>query len=247
MRPFLKTWVDAGLSFFYPEVCQVCTQERASVEECYVCGSCREDVEFIAEPFCQRCGMPCEGDVSTSFLCSDCREMTCYFSYARAAVAARGVVLDIIHRYKYSSAMWFEPFLASLLAQRAGPVLREQGWDMIIPVPLHPSREAERGFNQAERLARPLSKLTGIPLQTTRVLRRTRPTETQTRLSQTERAANVNRAFAVRKRGLVEGKRLVLVDDVRTTGATTNACAKVLLAAGAKEVCVWTVARALLE
>jgi ComF family protein len=103
-------------------------------------------------------------------------------------------------------------------------------------------KRREREFNQAERLARLLGRATGIPVRTD-VLRRVHPTPSQTRLSRTERAANVRTAFAAVRGCEVEGGRVVLVDDVLTTGATASACAEVLLASGAREVTVWTVAR----
>jgi ComF family protein len=161
---------------------------------------------------------------------------------ARSAVIARGQVLEVIHQYKYRRAVWFEPFLAELLVQRSAPDLRGEHWDWIVPVPLHPARQREREFNQAERLARRLSAATGIPMNT-RWLSRVIPTRTQTLLSRAERLANVRRAFALRGAPALEGERIVLVDDVFTTGATTSACARVLQEAGAGQVCVWTVAR----
>jgi competence protein ComFC len=121
-------------------------------------------------------------------------------------------------------------------------VLREQNWDFIVPVPLYSVKQREREFNQAERLAARLSAATGIPLNS-KMLWRIKPTATQTRLTRTERAANMRGAFAVRSDTRLDGERVVLVDDVFTTGATTSACAQVLRAAGAGDVCVWTVAR----
>jgi ComF family protein len=153
-------------------------------------------------------------------------------------------VLEVIHRYKYQRALWFEPFLAELLLQRAQPELGPQHWDWLVPVPLHPTKQREREFNQAERLARHLSRATQIPVNG-RLLRRVLPTRTQTLLSREERQANVRNAFVYCGRQPLNGQRLVLIDDVLTTGATTGACARVLRAAGAAEVCVWTVARGL--
>ncbi len=154
------------------------------------------------------------------------------------------VVLEAIHRFKYQRALWFENFLADLLVREAAPALRGQGWDFIAPVPLHPVKEREREFNQAERLAKHLSDATKIPLNS-RLLRRVSPTMTQTRLTKQQRAANMRGAFAIHERVKLSGARVIVVDDVFTTGATTSACAQVLKAAGAGEVCVWTVARGL--
>ena len=173
--------------------------------------------------------------------------MELHFSYARSAVAANGLVLELIHRYKYQRALWLEPFLADLLVQQAKTGLEQQKWDLLLPVPLHPLKKAEREFNQAAGLSRRLSRATQIPMRDD-LLCRVAPTRTQTLLSRSERAANVNRAFACKKAASVlKGKRVVLVDDVLTTGATTSACAKVLRAHGASEVCVWTLARGLLK
>ena len=239
---FLNSWLDAGLSFFYPEACQYCGINRATPVEGYICAGCWKNVRFIQPPFCDRCGLPYEGEITTSFECSNCREMELHFRWARSSVAARGMVLDLIHRYKYQRALWLEPFLADLLIRPAAAALQKDQCDMIVPVPLHPLKKSEREFNQAERLAACLSRAARIPLNA-RALKRVVPTKTQTLLSRNERAVNVRHAFALRSKDGLSGKRVLVVDDVLTTGATTSACAKVLLAGGAAEVCVWTLAR----
>ena len=238
----LAGWVNSGLSFFYPELCQTCLQNRATPAEGFVCTDCRGQIRWIRPPFCQCCGLPFEGAITTTFNCGNCRDLEPNFTQARAAVVSSDTVREIIHRYKYQRALWFEPFLAGLLIQAAAPQLAGQGWNRIIPVPLHPTREREREFNQAERLAARLSAATDIPLLKGLVQRNV-PTPTQTKLTREERRANVRRAFSIARKQKLEGERIVLVDDVLTTGATTSACAAVLLAAGAAEVCVWTVAR----
>jgi competence protein ComFC len=237
-----EAWLNAGLGLLYPEICQLCREARATPAEGYVCGDCRAKVRFIQEPFCQRCGRPYEGDITTQFECANCLEMEWHFQSARSAVVARDPVLEVIHRYKYQRALWFEPFLAELLIRAAVPVLDQQKPSMIVPVPLHPTKQREREFNQADRLARRLGLAMRIPVNK-RLLRRVVPTRTQTQLSRQERLANVHNAFAMRGGRRLNGERIVLVDDVLTTGATTSACARVLRAAGAGEVCVWTVAR----
>jgi ComF family protein len=151
-------------------------------------------------------------------------------------------MLEVIHRYKYNRAFWFEPFLFDLFVSHAAPELRSADWDWIVPVPLHPLKQREREFNQAEHLAAPLSDATGIPLNK-KLLRRVQATRTQTRLSREERQENVKKAFSLREGNILKDRRIVLVDDVFTTGATTNACARTLREAGATAVCVWTVAR----
>ncbi len=239
-----KNWLNTGLGFFYPEICQLCEAEHATAKEGFVGAKCWSHVRFIRPPFCERCGLPFEGDLTTSFECTNCRELELHFSSARSAVVTKTVVLEAIHRFKYQRALWFENFLADLLVREAAPVLRGQNWNFIAPVPLHPLKQREREFNQAEILARHLSNATKILLNT-KLLRRVSPTMTQTLLTREQRAKNMRGAFAVRDGVKLDGKRVVLVDDVFTTGATTSACARALRAAGAGEVCVWTVARGL--
>jgi len=239
-----RNWLDVGLGFLYPEICQHCGEQPATAREGFVCRQCWTQVRFIRPPFCARCGLPYPGDLTTPFECANCREMELHFSSARSAVVARGLVLEIIHRYKYQRALWFEPFLADLLIREAKPALGEQRWDFIVPVPLHPVKRREREFNQAERLAKCLSGATGIPMNR-RLLRRVLPTATQTLLTREQREKNMRGAFAVPGHSVLDGERIVLVDDVFTTGATTSAGAKALRAAGAGDVCVWTVARGL--
>jgi ComF family protein len=170
--------------------------------------------------------------------------MDLHFGCARSAVVARGIVRDAIHRFKYQRALWFEPFLADLLIREAKQALRGQAWDFIVPVPLHAVKYREREFNQAARLAHHLSAATKIPLNE-KLLRRVLPTATQTLLTRQQREANMRNAFAVAAGAGLDGERIILVDDVFTTGATTSACARALRKAGAGDVCVWTVARGL--
>lgn len=237
-----KSLLDAVLSFFYPEACQICGVARARPGEGYVCAGCAAKVEYIEPPFCGRCGKPVEGEVTGPFECAQCRETPRPFEYARAAVKLRGLALEVIHRYKYQQALWCEPFLAGLFATRAKPVLAAGEWNLIVPVPLHPVKEREREFNQAERLGRLLSRATGIPVND-RLVRRVKYTQTQTRLTRAARAENLQGAFQARKGLRLNGEQVVLVDDVLTTGATAGECAKVLQRMGAGKVCVWTLAR----
>ncbi len=242
--PPVKRWLDAGLGFLYPEVCQLCRLDRATAAEGFLCPACWQKLRFIKPPFCERCGLPYEGEITTEFECPNCRDVELHFRTARAAVTLNDPVLDVIRRYKYRRALWFEPFLADLLIRAAAPVLAREKWDLVVPVPLHPAKRREREFNQAERLGARLSRATGIPMNET-LLQRVQPTQTQTLLDRQTRRENVQRAFAMRPGRKMQGERVVLLDDIFTTGATTGACARVLVSAGAAEVCVWTVARGL--
>jgi competence protein ComFC len=239
-----QTALNTTLGFFYPEVCALCKTEPATADEGFVGAECCRQVRFIRPPFCGRCGLPFDGDLTAPFECSNCRELKLYFSSARSAAVARTVVLEAIHHFKYSRALWFENFLAGLLIAETAPVLRGQKGSFIVPVPLHPLKKREREFNQAAVLAARLGRATAIPVNE-KILARVKPTETQTHLRREERSANMRGAFAVRDGVKLNGERIILVDDVFTTGATTNECARALRAAGAGDVCVWTVARGL--
>jgi len=232
------------MNLLYPPVCQLCHDQRAEARDGFVCAKCWSHVRFIRAPFCERCGLPFEGDLTTTFVCTNCNDLKLHFTSARSAVVAKTVVLEAIHRFKYSRALWFENFLAGLLVREAAPVLADGNWHCIVPVPLHPVKLREREFNQAALLAAQLAHATKIPMNE-KILRRVNPTATQTLLTRDERASNMKNAFVVRQGTRLGGKKIVLVDDVFTTGATTNACAQALQVAGAAEVCVWTVARGL--
>jgi competence protein ComFC len=224
LKALLQNAVNTTLGLFYPEICALCQDEAAAALDGYVGAKCRSLVRWVRPPFCQRCGLPFAGDITTLFECTNCRDMDLHFSYARA--------------------LWFENFLAGLLLAEAIPVLRGQRWDFIVPVPLHPLKEREREFNQAELLAVRLSKATGIALNAG-LLHRVKSTATQTLLWRPERATNMRGAFAVKDGVKLDDKKVIVVDDVFTTGATTNDCARALRGAGAVDVCVWTMARGL--
>lgn len=242
----LRSTTEVVLGFIYPPWCQLCQAQRAGAAEGYVCSACARTVHRVKPPFCYRCGLPFEGEITRVFTCANCSGRDLAFDHARAAVIADGVVLEAIHRYKYQQALWFEPFLARWFLEAAVPSLDPAHWQWIVPVPLHPVRQRERGFNQAERLARRLSKHTGIPLATGFLERRDFHS-TQTQLSRKQRAENVARAFQPRREIALNRARCIVVDDVLTTGATTNAVAQALRRLGAEEVIVWSVARARFE
>ena len=164
-----------------------------------------------------------------------CRSGVRGFDAAYSFGAYEGVLRDLIHLYKYGRVKTLARPLTSLLAQA---LPRDEAFDTAVPVPLYWRRRLQRGFNQAELLARGLARHTGIPV--VKALGRLRPTPTQAGLSNSARRQNVTRAFRSRN---VQGKRILLIDDVMTTGATASSCALALKQAGAKRVVLLTVAR----
>ena len=124
----VRPWIDASLALLYPTACQLCGEQRVTPAEGFVCAACRSKVRFIQPPFCKRCGLPYEGDITAPFECANCLDLKLHFSSARSAVATGKVILDVIHRYKYQKALWFEPFLAEVFLREAAPVLRNGQW-----------------------------------------------------------------------------------------------------------------------
>lgn len=163
---------------------------------------------------------------------------------ARAAGTYEGALREIIHRWKYEEKTYLTPFFGEKLAEVFYRYWNPQSFDFILPVPLHSSRLRERGFNQALLLSKELSQRTRIPYSK-RLLRKRFPTPPQVDLSGEEREKGVRRSFHIPKAEEIEGRSVLLVDDVYTTGATANECSKVLLRAGAERVDVLTLAHAM--
>lgn len=236
--------VERSLGFVFPAVCQFCLLEAARHDQGYLCARCWQRLRFVSRPFCELCGLPFDGEVSSTFRCPNCQDCDFAFRGARSSVLANEFALDLVHRYKYQSAMWLEPVLADLLYNSLCQYQLSEGWDLIVPVPLFPTKEREREFNQAERIARSIAKKLGVPLES-HLLKRVAPTVSQTMLTRSERRQNVRGAFTKGTEKRLKGLRVMLVDDVFTTGATTDACARVLRRMGASEIWVGTVVRGL--
>jgi competence protein ComFC len=194
-------------------------------------------------PFCEVCGRPVEGQVTMAFVCADCQQQRNHFAWARAMYVFDGCVRETIHSFKYQQAFYRRKYLVKWITAAYDRHILPAGiqWDGLVPVPLYSLRQRDRGFNQAYEIARGLGKQRGIPVLN--ALRRTHDTGTQTRLSREERWRNLHNAFELRGKFDVQGKNLILIDDVFTTGATCEACAQALHKGGAQLIGVLTVAR----
>lgn len=237
----LRQGVESVLRLIFPTVCQLCGRHRAEPNNGFVCYECLKEVlRPLRPPFCSKCAQPFAGDITVPFRCSNCAEFDLKFDNARAVLLTTQGLLEILNRYKYRRQEWFEPLLRQIFVTGTVP---EQEWDVIVPVPIHPVRLRERGFNQTERLAKWLAEQTGVEL-CAHALRRVRYTQSQTQLARSERFRNVKKAIGAGPEiDRVRNRNVVLIDDVLTTGATCSACAEVLMKAGAKRVVVRTLAR----
>jgi competence protein ComFC len=196
----------------------------------------------VEEPYCQRCGEPFDHLATDTFVCTNCRGRTWHLSRARAAYRAQEAVLDTIHAFKYQRAFYRLPELGAWLLEGYDRFYAEEQWDCLIPVPLHPGRERRRTFNQAYELARWLALRRNLKLN--HCLKRVKKTETQARLRRSQRLRNQAGAFRMRSSATLPPQaRCLIIDDVFTTGATVNACARIVKRAGAGTICALTVAR----
>jgi ComF family protein len=203
-----------------------------------VCDACWQSIPPLADPLCERCGDPLASwsTVAPVAQCARCRRGRPVIARALAAGAYDGALRAIVHALKYEGRRSLSRPLARLMRRRAADLL--DGAACAIPVPLHPSRRRQRGFNQAADLSR------GLHMPVVSALTRVRATAIQTSLPAAQRHRNVRDAFAVTRAGRrLAGAVVVLVDDVSTTGATLEACARVLKDAGVREVRALTAAR----
>lgn len=231
------------LDLIFPPLCHACGEFIPAAGDIHLCPSCREQAGALLSPLCNRCGVPFLTEKGIDHACGDCISDPPPFAAARAAVPFEDPVKKLIHNFKYEHRIQLRRPLALLTAELLAPFAVEAAPDLIIPVPLHVKRLRSRGFNQALLLAELLSKKWRIPLSR-RGLRRIRWTEPQIALSATEREKNVKGAFQVHKPAEIAGRRVLLVDDVYTTGSTVIECSRTLKKAGADKVFVVTVARA---
>jgi ComF family protein len=232
---------DALSSLFYPATCVVCSGDVERPE--YLCESCRSRAPRITSPFCAKCSEPFSGAITQTFSCANCSHRALHFDSAVAAYRSRGLVRKLVHEFKYGHQRHLRHPLAEWLGETMSDSrLRGRRFDLIVPVPLHPARERERGFNQATLLAELLARRVAVPLRG--VLERIRYTTTQTAYDRAERMENLHDAFRLRKNMNVRELHVLLIDDVLTTGSTLSECARVLKEAGAISVHAATAARA---
>jgi len=233
----------ALLDIVFPPLCHACKEFIPDAGDLHLCLRCRGEVHDVSSPLCAVCGVPFATPGGIDHPCGACLATPPRFAAARAAVLFDGVARDLIHRFKYDRKVHLARPLTLLAQEALATFAATIGADLLIPVPLHRRRLRERGFNQAVLLGRPLAKAWNIPLVVNN-LQRIRWTEPQVTLSATEREANVRGAFALAVPAAVRGKKIVLLDDVYTTGSTVAECSRVLRQAGAEGIYVITVARA---
>jgi ComF family protein len=229
--------------FFLPPQCPCCEKFLEEGRQGF-CSDCLSEICWIDPPFCSVCGIPFMSKEIESHPCGACVTGRKYFTMARALGTFDGSLQGAIHHWKYEGKTHLTPFFAEWMAEGLNRYWEPDSLDLLIPVPLHPQRLRQRGFNQALLLVKELSRRTGLPYQKT-ILQKKKSTIPQVNLSSVEREKGVRGTFHVIGREELLGKSVLLVDDVYTTGATVNECSKVLLRGGAERVDVLTLAHAI--
>jgi competence protein ComFC len=235
IRKFSKSCIN----LIYPPKCVVCNSSLPAEESNneYLCSGCFGKIKFVIHPICEKCGR-----LSNSLICSKCnKKPKLFFNRAFHVAVYDGVFKELIHLFKYSKNDYLDRFLAGFLAETIlkNQFLKES--DFIVPVPLHWQEKWRRGYNQTELLACEVSKKTRMPVLSNRLVKH-RKIFSQTMLSGKERLKNVKGAFKVKNSAILRNKKILLVDDVFTTGATVNECARQLQKAKVKQINIITLA-----
>ena len=244
---------DALVSVFFPAGCRLCERLLIRAGAVPICDQCLAAFPALGDILCTICGQPqatwsLGGDDTTShapegIICPECQSRTYGFSRVRSYAVYKGTLVPAIMLLKFERLEPLGRWFADRLAEVARREALASGVDVVVPVPLHRQRQRERGYNQADLIAKPLARKLGLPYRAV-LLVRTKPRPDKHILSLEERWDSVRGAFATRPGSKVDNLRVLLIDDVMTTGATLDAAAKALRGAGAKSVIGLTVARA---
>jgi ComF family protein len=237
----VKQFFNALLDVILPPICHICHSFIPDAGRLHICPSCQDHLPLVSSPLCSLCGIPFAG-TGNNHRCGACLTHPPHFDAARAGFLYEGAIRDLIHSFKYNQRTQLRYPLALLAMEGVNRVVTDHKPHLIVPVPLHRSRLRQRGFNQAVLLGRVISQQLSLPMLPDAMIR-TRRTEPQIELSATERRMNVKGAFTVGRTDSVAGMRILLLDDVMTTGSTMDECARELKKAGAEAVIAATIAR----
>lgn len=235
MREFGSFVRDKGFGILFPKTCPVCGEIIARKAE--ICAGCNENLTFIREPKCKKCGKPFDTAEMTSMVreyCDDCIKHTHMYDCGMAVFQYNEDIREAIYRFKYHNQRTYAGFFGKVMARQYGRDIARLGVQAIIPVPISRKKKIDRGYNQAELIANVLGQALKLPVER-KIIIRSRHTTPQKELNFTERKKNLKNAFKISE-SIVKYKVVLLVDDIYTTGSTIDACAGVLKAAGVKKV-----------
>jgi len=240
----LKAILTGIADIVFPPRCPLCQAVLHDHGAALFCDACNRQIRRIGTPFCPACGLPFQTHEGPNHLCGECVLRPKAFSAARAAGPYETLLLEAVHRFKYLGKSALGKILGRFMAGQDYPDFAIASYTLIVPVPLHVKRLRERTFNQSLILARAIARKYAMALDFTS-LKRHCWTQPQITLGKTDRQANVKGAFRIDHPERIAGEKILLIDDVYTTGSTLDECARLLVKNGAADVGVLTLARAI--
>lgn len=235
IQQLAQTGIKELTDIVFPPACPVCGGvlgfEKGRRRQ--ICPDCDDRLEYIGEPRCMKCGKPLK-KTDTQQFCYDCTVKRHFYERGVAVFAYTDGIKQSIYQFKYHDKREYASFYGRQAARQCGALIRKWDIDLVLPVPMYAAKQRKRGYNQAELIARELSKNLNL-ICASEILVRIRKTTPMKELNDEERRKNVERAFLV-KENVVKYKKILLVDDIYTTGATIDSCAKVLYEKGAQKV-----------
>lgn len=235
----LREMSETAITFLYPAECRVCKEFLGTTSVPYICENCWQDIQFLEPPWCDICGTP-----SVDGLCDECATTPPRYGKLRSIAFYQTTLQQAIHFFKFEKKKGLARHLIQLINAHIPSDCGLAEYDFILPVPIHKKRLRERGFNQATLLANGIAKTEGVPVLTDALVRH-RHTVAQSSLDREARQQNLIGAFEIRNPEILNGKRLLIFDDVFTTGATIREAVSELWTADPAEVDVLTLARTL--
>ena len=233
----LQDMYETAITFLYPAECRVCKEFLGATSIPYICNNCWQDIQFLEPPWCDICGIP-----GINGLCDECATMPPRYGKLRSVAFYQTTLQQAIHFFKFEKKEVLARHLIQQINAHIPLDCNITEYDFILPIPIHKKRQRERGFNQATLLANGIAKAGGVPILTNTLVRH-RHTVAQSSLDREARQQNLIGAFEIRKPDTLRGKRLLIFDDVFTTGATIREAVSELWTADPAEIDVLTLAR----
>ena len=233
MNQFIKGIIDSCLELLYPKRCVTCDKVLLKIEkEIGICKACAKKVKLVGNTYCLKCGGPISN--SRQEYCNNCKQNKHYYEQAKAIFRYTGGMKNAMYRFKYSNRRCYGKVFATHAVRNYGKWLKAINVDAIVPVPMYKPKERKRGYNQAMVFAKALSQVTGIPVAEG-IVRREMDTVAMKQLNGLKRKKNLLKAFILTE-NVVQFRKVLIVDDIYTTGTTMDEVAKVLKDGGVKEV-----------
>jgi len=237
----LKEIYTGIIELIYPAHCLICSQRIINNKDWEpLCWECFNKIKWNLPPFCNICGRNIPVELVPANICVDCKKQKHFFDRAWSIFLYEGIIRECIHKFKYENKIGLISFFEKVLIDFTKKFIPIEDFDFILPIPLHPTREREREFNQAFLLAKPIAKKFNKII--IRNIYRKKFTLPQSSLSIEERFKNIKGAFGIRNKKEILGKNILIIDDVFTTGSTVDECARLLKENGAKRIEVLTLA-----